>query len=586
MAKSLLDTYDTWTKHLDKNENVAAGNKNNTNNLSNTDKSNSSSRSNSSLNTHNFTIHHGDEVEEYEAEEQLVDFVAQSYLCETGSNNSNRGSNLTLTAIAGGGSNSNSSSNNSSAANSLSSLSLSSNNSNSSNSNKSRDSPSKHRNNIRILSPNVQRIITHSDAEPVEAIDFDAIHQQQQQQLLQQSTLSPVLSQRFAKTSTPHNNGHGHNHSHKLKLSHIPLSKITGKLTQSGSDLVETFDSSSSEYLDALGFSQTEKQQQHQRSSNFTRKPPTPAVFPLPGSATGGDDEKTPTNATPFNFDAATHKSRKLTLPKQESLKLIEMEQLDALQQQQPQHQQPVQQQQEKPSTVTKEFIASEPLDSAINYVLVSSIEQKLNLNEKETFSVTSPEKNHLNGSIELIEAINKPLISKPLVRSVSAACASTIAGSPLLTYARSKSLAAKANTLGGPVPVKLPTAQQLEDLEEASRISAESLDRLTDIKSKFSPKESRKISGLMLPEIAKLKHRPLSSSSICSTSSSSSSGSDHLNGKLTTSYLASVESLADQSENELMDPHSGMSVFERASMEICDSERSYVEDLGQVIRG
>lgn len=90
--------------------------------------------------------------------------------------------------------------------------------------------------------------------------------------------------------------------------------------------------------------------------------------------------------------------------------------------------------------------------------------------------------------------------------------------------------------------------------------------------------------SSLTIPDIARLKHRPLSSTSICSTSSSSSSGSETLTNKLGVSYLASVESLADHSENEL---HSGnMTLCERACREIIDSEKSYVEDLGQVIKG
>lgn len=84
--------------------------------------------------------------------------------------------------------------------------------------------------------------------------------------------------------------------------------------------------------------------------------------------------------------------------------------------------------------------------------------------------------------------------------------------------------------------------------------------------------------------DIARLKHRPLSASSICSTSSSSSSGSEHLAGKLGISYLASVESLADHSESE--QTHSGLTLCERACMEIIDSEKSYVADLGQVIKG
>lgn len=90
--------------------------------------------------------------------------------------------------------------------------------------------------------------------------------------------------------------------------------------------------------------------------------------------------------------------------------------------------------------------------------------------------------------------------------------------------------------------------------------------------------------SSLTIPDIARLKHRPLSASSICSTSSSSSSGSENLTSKIGVSYLASVESLADHSENELLSGN--MTLCERACREIIDSEKTYVEDLGQVIKG
>lgn len=90
---------------------------------------------------------------------------------------------------------------------------------------------------------------------------------------------------------------------------------------------------------------------------------------------------------------------------------------------------------------------------------------------------------------------------------------------------------------------------------------------------------------SLEIPETLKLKNRPLSAASICSTSSSSSSGSEHnITGKNVISYLASVESLADHSETELV--NSNLTVSERAAKEIIESERNYVEDLGQVIRG
>ncbi|XP_039480659.1 uncharacterized protein LOC120444784 isoform X2 [Drosophila santomea] len=226
-------------------------------------------------------------------------------------------------------------------------------------------------------------------------------------------------------------------------------------------------------------------------------------------------------------------------------------------------------------ATKPKEFVCSEPL-SPVD--IVATINFDLVAQHMERLTLADP--GDLDPRAELIEAVNKTLVSKPLVRSSSAACASTICSSPLLTYARTKSLGAKASTLGGGVPLKLPTAEQLAELEEANKLSAESLDRLTDIKPKFAAR---------LSELARLNNRPLSSSSICSTSSSSSSGSDQLlNGKLTaTSYLASVESLAE-SENELGDQHHppAMSVLEKTCLEIIDSERSFVEDLGQVIKG
>lgn len=92
--------------------------------------------------------------------------------------------------------------------------------------------------------------------------------------------------------------------------------------------------------------------------------------------------------------------------------------------------------------------------------------------------------------------------------------------------------------------------------------------------------KESTKI-------IKNTKIRPLSSVSISSTSSSSSSASDeHSSNQNAISYLASVESLADHSESELATVIPNLTVTERACLEIIDSERSYVCDLGQVIRG
>lgn len=87
--------------------------------------------------------------------------------------------------------------------------------------------------------------------------------------------------------------------------------------------------------------------------------------------------------------------------------------------------------------------------------------------------------------------------------------------------------------------------------------------------------------------DLKRTKVRPLSSVSISSTSSSSSSASDeHSTNQTAISYLASVESLADHSENESVALSATLTVTERACLEIIDSERSYVDDLGQVIKG
>ena len=88
-------------------------------------------------------------------------------------------------------------------------------------------------------------------------------------------------------------------------------------------------------------------------------------------------------------------------------------------------------------------------------------------------------------------------------------------------------------------------------------------------------------------------KHRPLSAASISSSSSSTSTASSSnsfaaenlVNGKLIggVTYLASIESLADHSENE---GNPSLTMCERAALEIIESEKSFVADLGQIIKG
>ncbi|XP_073844698.1 uncharacterized protein isoform X2 [Musca autumnalis] len=403
----------------------------------------------------------------------------------------------------------------------------------------------KHRTNIRVLSPNVQRIITHSDAEAVDAVDIEA---------LQSTTKLDANTQQrlYKKTSTPHSTPH------KLKFSHLPLSKTTGKLTQTGTDLVETFNSNGLNDDDDI-----ESNRRVEIKANSVRKPPTPAIYPIPGV----DDERTPTNASPFLFDATDskgkHGNRKLSLPQRryEEEYLANESTLDEI-----------------VSNMSLQYIEVEEHtpETSNNVNVETTNHTNLNFNNESNGPTADSE------DVQLVDAINKPLISKYATRTAT---------TRPLTYARSKSLAARDFAQKN-IDVKKTASRSmlLPDLDpDESQISAESLDRLSDIKSKFSPKESRKVSSLVLPDIAKLKHRPLSSSSICSTtssSSSSSSGAEHMNCKFNTSYLASVESLADHSENELTETHSGMTVFERSCMEIIDSERNYVNDLGEIING
>lgn len=98
-------------------------------------------------------------------------------------------------------------------------------------------------------------------------------------------------------------------------------------------------------------------------------------------------------------------------------------------------------------------------------------------------------------------------------------------------------------------------------------------------------------------PSSTSPKHRPLSAASISSssstssastTSSSNSFGAEQLIGSKAIpgiTYLASIESLADHSENDGIE-HISLTMCERAAMEILDSEKSYVEDLRQIIQG
>uniref|UniRef100_A0A1A9WYU2 DH domain-containing protein n=1 Tax=Glossina brevipalpis TaxID=37001 RepID=A0A1A9WYU2_9MUSC len=347
--------------------------------------------------------------------------------------------------------------------------------------------PNKHRSNIRVLSPNVQRIITHSDIEPVGAVDIIALNNPPPKSPLPNRSLRKIPLCAI---------------SNKVKLSHIPLSKITGKLTLAGSDIVETFSQScNSDNIENL------------------RKTPPP---PIPAKCI----EKISTD----NTSAAV--SKKGIFPTKETSQI------------------PV-----------KYIIPGQSLLEDINFELAS----------QETKSLTCFELNKTSSQSLLGDGFGKAsekeqIKSSTLVRSLS-------------TFTTPSS--------------DVDREYWRTDSERQQNISQQNTKNVLQTtgenqKLKFFPKEAQKMCNLILPDLARLKHRPLSSLSICSTSSSSSSGSglDHLGCKHSTSYLASVESLADQSENELMEVPTGMTVFERACLEIVDSERSYVNDLGEVIQG
>jgi hypothetical protein len=147
-------------------------------------------------------------------------------------------------------------------------------------------------------------------------------------------------------------------------------------------------------------------------------------------------------------------------------------------------------------------------------------------------------------------------------------------------------------------IDVKLPTSSPKLTYSRAKLLSHQQLGK-AQASPTHSPKLSEKHDAITSASDGKLnaspstKHRPLSAASISSSSSSSSTASstnsfsnEHMpGGKFVggMTYLASIESLADHSENEV---NPCLTMCERAALEIIDSEKSYVDDLGQIIKG
>ena len=153
---------------------------------------------------------------------------------------------------------------------------------------------------------------------------------------------------------------------------------------------------------------------------------------------------------------------------------------------------------------------------------------------------------------------------------------------SPKLSYSRAKLLSNRQL----PSPTQSPKLYMNRKIDKETVISSTS-DNILNAPSSTSTSTLTSVS----------KHRPLSAASISSssstssastTSSSNSFGAEQLIGSKAIAgitYLASIESLADHSGNDGIE-HISLTMCERAALEIIDSEKSYVEDLRQIIKG
>ncbi|XP_037910688.1 uncharacterized protein LOC119651261 [Hermetia illucens] len=410
--------------------------------------------------------------------------------------------------------------------------------------------------NFRILSPNVQRLISNSNSTNVDRIESGVGHYH---------NLNNSFSSKSSKRIVA-----------KQKLSHIPLSRNTCKLTQAGSELVETFDSSlsSNESLDNL-------QTPTNRSSGNCN--------------TAVDYDKTPTNSHPetFSFDSAIgskanaiSESTPLESDRGSADALTKENLIEDIHQAEADRISEIIQRFHQMYTSTL-FDKDEHIKDSMDSILENNIRELHGSNGKTTYEtynylVRKPNSNdecsidnannYLN---EAKETIKNEAIRTPPDSPLSSHKKLSPSSSPLLTYSRTKKLGTKS----------ISHAQKGSRKHSPPSSPVEyDADTLTELKPP-SPNNNRPNSLLGM---TKGKHRPLSSSSICSTSSNSSSGSEHNHGgKANISYLASVESLADHSENENSERRgNNLTILKRACMEIIDSERTYVKDLFQVIDG
>lgn len=416
----------------------------------------------------------------------------------------------------------------------------------------------RHRN-FRALSANVQRLISHSNTslhpddmnenQPTDEPNFDSV----KKRLSSAQILLPSITTTSTTTTTATTNG--------SKFKH-PLSKNTDKLTQFVSDLV--IDDSDGGYVTPPEENLYENHDNpgnnveilYENRENNLYEDVNLNVHDYEDAE--DIEEKTPINeCEAFNFDRI-----------QDQMNGNEDDDVYDIVEQDPNWDTHVN------NKVDVSVVGDETRTSLKNTSFVHSI-----LNKSETI---------LNGSSQNGSAQNSPTLSQKSTDSTDTTKTTTTPPTSTSTPTKSQLFAIKAQLIEQSAKHS-PVSNSSADLSINENEKVTNLNEKTNAISTHEKPTvaTHKENGQITIDLKRTKIRPLSSVSISSTSSSSSSASDeHSSNQNAISYLASVESLADHSENELAILSSSLTVTERACLEIIDSERSYVNDLGQVIRG
>ncbi|XP_055379817.1 uncharacterized protein LOC129610976 isoform X2 [Condylostylus longicornis] len=407
---------------------------------------------------------------------------------------------------------------------------------------------------FKALSPNVQRIISHSNT--VIETDNSLVDSNNSDT---ERTSSPVNSNcmRLPKRILG-----------KQKVSWIPLTKKTSKLSKAGTDL----DKNSSPNFPQQ-YLQTQTFDTDLSLSNSVRDLINSYEFST-------ISHKKPTNANYNKFDFQTSNYSQCDRAKD----IFENE-----------------------ANIPNDILISTPLILDSDKSTTAKIEVSRTI--RSNYNINENLKHEMDNAMQLpfteIDNKNLQINKSPLQfqRSIKQ-------NLPKLTYAKVKMLDNKSsvqfensNDLADPGILIKHGNYNTNNSNDKNNIKSTNLLPIKSqqqIESKQKSRDSTKVNKL-LADTENLKCRPLSSVSICSTSSSTSSSTtgsstsaneNHITEKSSevTSYLASVESLADHSEGEfnssLASSNNTLSVLERSCLEVIDSERSYVEDLRQVIQG